>query len=153
MPQQTSRAIIGATAAMLEAVRDIDPQIRVYASASGAMFGDAPESPQRESTPCRPTNPYAIAKLAAHQLVGSMRTHDGLFACSGIVFNHESERRTEQFVTRKITRGVAAIKLGLQNELSTRRFRRRTRLVLRWRCDGGSLADAPAATSRRLCIG
>src|SRR5581483_3651595 len=88
-PEQISRAIIGATAAILEAVRDIDPRIRVYVSASGAMFGDAPESPQCESTPCRPTNPYAIAKLAAHQLVGAMRSHDGLFVCSGIVFNHE----------------------------------------------------------------
>jgi GDPmannose 4,6-dehydratase len=82
------------------------------------MFGDAPTSPQREDTPCRPTTPYAIAKLAAHQLVGVLRAHDGLHASSGITFNHESERRPEQFVTRRITRGVAAIALGQQSELT-----------------------------------
>ena len=77
------------------------------------MFGAAPESPQREDTPCRPETPYATAKLAAHQLVGQLRGNDGLFACSGILYNHESERRPESFVTRKITRAAAAIKLGL----------------------------------------
>jgi GDPmannose 4,6-dehydratase len=117
-PGETMRAIAGSCAAILEAVRDIDPQIRVYVPASGAIFGEAPESPQREDTPCRPTTPYAIAKLAAHELVGAMRAHDGLHASSGIVFNHESERRSEQFVTRKITRGVAAIALGRRQELA-----------------------------------
>ena len=117
-PGETMRAIAGSCAAILEAVRDIDPQIRVFVSASGAIFGEAPESPQREDTPCRPTTPYAIAKLAAHELVGAMRAHYGLHASSGIVFNHESERRSEQFVTRKITRGVAAIALGRQQELA-----------------------------------
>jgi GDPmannose 4,6-dehydratase len=92
--------------------------VRVFVSASGAIFGDAPESPQREDTPCRPTTPYAIAKLAAHQLVGALREHEGLHASSGIVYNHESERRPEQFVTRRITRGAAAIALGLQDELT-----------------------------------
>jgi GDPmannose 4,6-dehydratase len=116
-PAEHERAILGATAAMLEAVRDLDPQIRVFVAASGAMFGDAPECPQRESTPCHPTSPYAIAKLAAHQLVGAMRAHDGLFACSGIVFNHESERRPEQFVTRTVTRAAAQVKLGLASEV------------------------------------
>jgi GDPmannose 4,6-dehydratase len=91
--------------------------MRVFVPASGAIFGDAQESPQRETTQCRPTSPYAIAKLAAHQLVGAMRSHHGLFACSGIVFNHESERRPERFVTRRITRAAAAISLGLQQEL------------------------------------
>ena len=81
------------------------------------MFGDAPESPQREDTPCRPRTPYATAKLAAHQLVGQFREHDGLFACSGILYNHESERRPESFVPRKIARAAAAIKLGLAGEL------------------------------------
>ena len=90
----------------------------MFVPASGAIFGDAPESPQREDTPCRPTNPYAIAKLAAHQLVGALRTADGLHASSGIVYNHESERRPEQFVTRRITRGAAAISLGLEQRLT-----------------------------------
>jgi len=117
-PQETLAAIAGSCAAVLEAVRDIDPATRVFVSASGAIFGDAPDCPQREDTPCRPTTPYAIAKLASHQLVGAMRERDGLHASSGIVYNHESERRPERFVTRRITRGAAAIALGLQDELT-----------------------------------
>lgn len=117
-PQETVRAIVGSCAAILESVRLLDSSIRVFVSASGAIFGEASESPQREETPCRPGSPYAIAKLAAHQLVGAMRVHDRLHASSGIVFNHESERRPERFVTRRITRGAAAISLGLQQELT-----------------------------------
>jgi len=117
-PSETMSAIVGSTSAILEAVREIDAATRVFVSASGAIFGDVGESPQREDTPCRPQNPYAIAKLAAHQLVGALRTHDGLYACSGIVYNHESERRPERFVTRRITRGAAAIALGLEEELT-----------------------------------
>jgi GDPmannose 4,6-dehydratase len=117
-PAETMRAIAGSTAVLLEAVRDNDPQARVWVAASGAMFGEAPESPQRESTPCRPTSPYAIAKLASHQLVGALRAHDGLFACSGILFNHESERRPRQFVTRTVTRAAAQIKLGLAEDVT-----------------------------------
>jgi GDPmannose 4,6-dehydratase len=117
-PCETMAAIAGSCAAILEAVRDVSPSTRVFASASGAIFGEALESPQREDTPCRPTNPYAIAKLASHQLVGVMRGNDGLHASSGIVYNHESERRPEQFVSRRITRAAAAISLGLQQELT-----------------------------------
>lgn len=113
----TVEAIAGATAVLLEAVRDHSPQSRVFVAVSGAIFGAAPESPQRESTPCRPQDPYAIAKLAAHQLVGRLRAHDAVFACSGILYNHESERRSERFVSRKITRAAAAIKLDLAQEL------------------------------------
>jgi GDPmannose 4,6-dehydratase len=116
-PGETTRAIVGSTAAILEAVRELDRTMRVFVASSGAIYGDAPESPQREDTPCRPTNPYAIAKLAAHQLVGALRVNDGLHASSGITYNHESERRPEQFVTRKITRAAAAISLGRQQEL------------------------------------
>jgi GDPmannose 4,6-dehydratase len=117
-PAETFNAITGSCAAIIEAVRELEPQSRVFVAASGAIFGEAPESPQRESTPCRPTTPYAIAKLAAHQLVGRMREHDGLHASSGIAFNHESERRPENFVTRRITRGAAAIALGQADELT-----------------------------------
>jgi GDPmannose 4,6-dehydratase len=117
-PRESTSAILGSTAAILEAVRDSDRDTRVFVSASGAIFGEAPESPQREDTPCRPTSPYAIARLAAHQLVGALRAHDGLHASSGILFNHESERRPERFVTRKITRAAAAISLGMQDELT-----------------------------------
>ncbi len=116
-PAQTLQEIAGSTAAILEAVRDLDRSIRVFVAASGAMFGDAKECPQRETTPCWPTNPYAIAKLASHQLVGAMRRQEGLFACSGILYNHESERRPEQFVTRTVTRAAAQIKLGLAEEV------------------------------------
>ncbi len=117
-PEETMRAIAGATGALLEAVRESDPTTRVYVAASGAMFGNAGSWPQHEDTPCRPDTPYAVAKLASHQLVGALRGHDGLWACSGIVFNHESERRPEQFVTRKITRGAAEIALGRRTELT-----------------------------------
>jgi GDPmannose 4,6-dehydratase len=117
-PSEIMAAIAGASAAIMEAARDLDVGARVFVSASGAIFGDALESPQREDTPCRPTNPYAVAKLASHQILGALRTHYGLHASSGILYNHESERRPEQFVTRRITRGAAAISLGLQQELS-----------------------------------
>jgi GDPmannose 4,6-dehydratase len=117
-PGETMRAITGSCAAILEAVRDGGGDARVFVAASGAIFGEAPESPQRETTACRPTTPYAVAKLAAHQLVGALRAHDGLYASSGILYNHESERRPEQFVTRKITRAAAAISLGLQEDLT-----------------------------------
>jgi GDPmannose 4,6-dehydratase len=117
-PGETTRAIVGSCATILEAVRDLGGEMRVFVSASGAMFGDAPESPQREDTPCRPTNPYAIAKLSGRERVGAMRAHDGVYACSGITYNHESERRPERFVTRRIARAAAAISLGLQQELT-----------------------------------
>ncbi|HXC45405.1 MAG TPA: GDP-mannose 4,6-dehydratase [Solirubrobacteraceae bacterium] len=137
-PAETMRAIVGSTAALLEAVRTLKgtpqagaqpdeagvrvdeadaPQTRIWVAASGAIFGNVRQSPQDESTPCRPTSPYAIAKLASHQLVGAMRAHDGLYACSGIVFNHESERRPPRFVTRTVTRAAAQIKLGLAEEV------------------------------------
>jgi GDPmannose 4,6-dehydratase len=116
-PAETCAAIVGATAALLEAVRAVDPAIRVFVASTGAIFGDAGESPQREGTCCRPESPYAIAKLAAHNLVGAMRAHDRVYACSGILYNHESERRPEQFVTRKLTRAAAAVELGLASEV------------------------------------
>jgi GDPmannose 4,6-dehydratase len=117
-PGETLQAIAGSTATILETVRDVAPDTRVFLAGSASMFGDARESPQREDTPCRPMAPYGLAKLAAHNLVGAMRANDGLFACSGILFNHESERRPEWYVTRKVTRAAAAIKLGLQEELT-----------------------------------
>ena len=116
-PAATLSAIAGSAAALLEAVREIDPATRVFVAASGLIFGDARESPQNEDTRCRPATPYAIAKLAAHELAGAMRERDGLHASSGIAYNHESERRPESFVTRKITRAAAAIALGREREL------------------------------------
>ncbi len=116
-PSQTFAAIAGATAALLETVRALDPAIRVFVAGSAAMFGWASESPQREDTPAQPNSPYAVAKLAAHQLVGALRTHNGLYLCSGILYSHESERRPLHFATHKITRAAAAIKLGLAEEV------------------------------------
>ena len=116
-PAVTLAAIAVSTATLLEAVREAGGHARAFLAASGAIFGAAPESPQREETPCRPETPYATAKLAAHQIVGQVRAHDGIFACSGILYNHESERRPESFVTRKVTRAVAAIKLGMADEV------------------------------------
>lgn len=117
-PAETMLAIAGSTAVLLEAVRDSGQRTRTWVAASGAMYGDAPQSPQNESTPCRPTSPYAVAKLASHQLVGALRAHEGMYVCSGIVFNHESERRPHQFVTRTVTRAAAQIKLGLADEVT-----------------------------------
>jgi GDPmannose 4,6-dehydratase len=118
-PGETLVAIVGSAASILDAVRRIDAgSMRVFVPASGTIFGDAGESPQREDTCCRPATPYAIGKLAAHQLVGAMRAREGLHASSGITFNHESERRPEQFVSRRITRAAAAISLGLQQQLT-----------------------------------
>lgn len=117
-PGRTLAAIAVATASLLEGVRRTSPDTRVFVASSAAIFGAAPETPQREETPCRPRNPYAVAKLAAHQLTGRLRDHDGLFACSGILYNHESERRPESFVPRKITRAAAAIKLGQAHEVA-----------------------------------
>jgi len=116
-PAQTMAAIAGATGALLETARRQDPSIRVVAASSGAIFGDADETPQRESTRPRPATPYAIAKLAAHQLVRAMRERHGLHASSAIAYNHESIRRPERFVTRKVTRAAARIAAGLEHEL------------------------------------
>jgi GDPmannose 4,6-dehydratase len=117
-PARTLGAIAEATATLLESVREHSGHTRVFVAGSGAMFGAAPESPQREDTPCLPETPYATAKLAAHHLVGQLRLNDGVFACSGILYNHESERRPESFVTRKISRAAASIKLGLSRSVS-----------------------------------
>lgn len=117
-PAQTQAAIGVATAAVLEAVREHSPETRTFVAISSTVFGATTESPQREDTPCRPQTPYATAKLAAHQLVGQFRSHEGVYACSGILYNHESERRPPTFVTRKITQAAAAIKLGRAQEVT-----------------------------------
>jgi GDPmannose 4,6-dehydratase len=102
---------------LLEAIRVVDTTIRFCQASSSEMFGEASQSPQNESTPFRPRNPYGVAKLFAHGMVGVYRKNHGLFACSSILFNHESPRRGTEFVTRKITMGVASIKTGLAESL------------------------------------
>jgi len=101
----------------LEAIRSVSPKTRFYQASTSEMFGDNTNAPQNEQTELSPVSPYACAKVAAHNLVINYRKSYGLFACSGILFNHESPRRGEQFVTRKITKAAARIKLGLQKEL------------------------------------
>jgi GDPmannose 4,6-dehydratase len=102
---------------MLEAVRAVDPSIRFYQASSSEMFGQAAESPQSETTPFHPRSPYGVAKVYAHFATLNYRESYDLFAVSGILFNHESPRRGIEFVTRKISDGVARIKLGLATEL------------------------------------
>jgi len=102
---------------MLEAVRAVDPAIRFYQASSSEMFGKAEEVPQTERTPFHPRSPYGVAKAYGHFITVNYRESYGLFAVSGILFNHESPRRGVEFVTRKISDGVARIKLGLAEEL------------------------------------
>jgi GDPmannose 4,6-dehydratase len=104
------------TLRLLEAVRGLNPVPKYYQASTSEMFGSAPP-PQSEATPFRPRSPYACAKLYAHYQTVNYREAYGLFACSGILFNHESPRRGETFVTRKITRAATRIKLGLQRKL------------------------------------
>lgn len=102
---------------LLEAVRIIKPDARVYQASTSEMFGKVQEIPQTERTPFYPRSPYGVAKLYAHWIIKNYRESYNLFACSGILFNHESERRGKEFVTRKITDAVARISLGLQDHL------------------------------------
>ena len=102
---------------MLEAVREVTPEARFYQASSSEMFGKVLEVPQKESTPFYPRSPYGVAKAYGHFITVNYRESYDLFACSGILFNHESERRGLEFVTRKVTHGAAAIKLGLAEEL------------------------------------
>jgi len=102
---------------MLEAVRLVDPAIRFYQASSSEMFGAVKEEPQNEKTPFWPRSPYGVAKVYGHWITVNYRESYDIFACCGILFNHESPRRGKEFVTRKVTDGVARIKLGLQEKL------------------------------------
>lgn len=101
----------------LEAIRNVSPNTKFYQASTSEMFGDNTNVPQNENTQFQPNSPYACAKVFAHNIVVNYRKAYNLFACSGILFNHESPRRGEQFVTRKITKAAARIKLGLQDVL------------------------------------
>jgi GDPmannose 4,6-dehydratase len=102
---------------LLEAVRLVDRNIRFYQASSSEMFGKVLEVPQKETTPFYPRSPYGVAKVYGHYITVNYRESYDLFACSGILFNHESERRGLEFVTRKVTDGVVKIKLGLAKDL------------------------------------
>ena len=119
-PEYTADIVATGALRLLDAVRDYiktsGEVVRVYQAGSSEMFGSSPP-PQDERTPFRPRSPYAVAKVAAHWYAGNYREAYGMFICNGILFNHESPRRGETFVTRKITRAVGRIKLGLQSTL------------------------------------
>jgi len=102
---------------VLEAIRLVDPQIRMYQASSSEMFGKVQETPQTENTPFWPRSPYGVAKVYGYWITINYRESYDLFACNGILFNHESPLRGKEFVTRKITDAVARIKLGIQNKL------------------------------------
>ena len=102
---------------MLEAIRMVKPSCRFYQASTSEMFGLVQEIPQRETTPFYPRSPYGVAKVYGHWITKNYRESYGLYACSGILFNHESERRGKEFVTRKITDSVARIKLGIQDHI------------------------------------
>jgi GDPmannose 4,6-dehydratase len=102
---------------LLEAIRTVNPEIRFYQASSSEMFGKVQQVPQTENTPFWPRSPYGVAKVYGHWITVNYRESYNLFACSGILFNHESPRRGFEFVTRKISHGVAKIKLGYANEL------------------------------------
>ncbi|MCI0661084.1 MAG: GDP-mannose 4,6-dehydratase [Acidobacteria bacterium] len=118
IPEYTAEVGALGTLRLLEAIRETGLQkTRFYQASSSELFGNAREVPQSETTPFYPRSPYAAAKLYAYWITVNYRESYGLFACNGILYNHESERRGETFVTRKVTRAAAAIKLGLQDKL------------------------------------
>src|SRR5678815_257927 len=102
---------------LLDAIRIVDPEIRFYQASSSEMFGKVQEVPQRETTPFYPRSPYGVAKVYGHWITVNYRESYGMYAVSGILFNHESPRRGVEFVTRKITDGVARIRHGLATEI------------------------------------
>jgi GDPmannose 4,6-dehydratase len=109
-------AAVGVTS-LLEAIRETDPGVRYFQASSSEIFGEPREVPQTESTPLHPVTPYGVAKAYGHFIAASYRRRYGLFACCGILYNHESPRRPLDFLPRKVARGAAAIALGLQSEL------------------------------------
>ena len=117
-PEHTSEVTGLGVLRMLEAIREYNPKIKFYQASSSEMFGRMVENPAKETTPFYPRSPYGVAKLYGHWITKNYRESYNMFACSGILFNHESERRGIEFVTRKITDGVARIKLGLADHIT-----------------------------------
>ena len=116
-PEETAEIVGMGTLKLLEAARNICPEAKIYQASSSEMFGDNPENPQSEKTRLMPASPYACSKVFAHNLCRNYRESYGMHISSGILFNHESPRRGETFVTRKITQAAARIKMGLQDKL------------------------------------
>jgi GDPmannose 4,6-dehydratase len=117
VPEYTAEVTALGTVRLLEAIREVGIRPKFYQASSSELYGEVREVPQSERTPFHPRSPYACAKAYAYYITVNYREAYGLFACNGILFNHESERRGETFVTRKITRAATRIKLGLQKKL------------------------------------
>ena len=117
-PEQTSNVTGLGVLRILEAIREFNPKIKFYQASSSEMFGRMIENPATETTPFYPRSPYGVSKLYGHWITKNYRESYDMFACSGILFNHESERRGIEFVTRKISDGVARIKLGLEDHIT-----------------------------------
>ncbi len=117
-PEHTSEVTGLGVLRILEAIREFNPKIRFYQASSSEMFGRMVENPSKEDTPFYPRSPYGVAKLYGHWITKNYRESYNMFACSGILFNHESEKRGIEFVTRKISDGVAKIKLGLADHIT-----------------------------------
>ena len=117
VPEYTAEVTALGTVRLLEGIREIGIQPKFYQASSSELFGKVVETPQNEQTPFYPRSPYGCAKAYAYHITVNYREAYGLFACNGILFNHESERRGETFVSRKITRAATRIKLGMQNKL------------------------------------
>ena len=117
-PEQTSNVTGLGVLRILESIREYNPNIKFYQASSSEMFGRMVENPAKETTPFYPRSPYGVSKLYGHWITKNYRESYNMFACSGILFNHESERRGIEFVTRKISDGVAKIKLGLADHIT-----------------------------------
>ena len=149
VPEYTADATAMGTIRMLEAIRASGVETRFYQASSSEMFGSAPP-PQSELTPFHPRSPYGVSKVFAYWATVNYREAYGLFACNGILFNHESIRRGETFVTRKITRAVARIKAGHAGQAVSGQPGRRAGLGARARIRRGDVADAATGRARRL---
>jgi GDPmannose 4,6-dehydratase len=118
IPEYTADSVFMGTVRLLEALRETGWEAKFYQASSSEMYGKVAETPQTETTPFHPRSPYAVAKVAAHHITVNYRESYGMFNCNGILFNHESPRRGENFVTRKITRAAAEIKRGKRDRLA-----------------------------------
>ncbi len=151
-PEYTANSDALGALRMLEAIRilGLEKKTRFYQASTSELFGLVQETPQKETTPFYPRSPYACAKLYAYWITVNYREAYGMYACNGILFNHESPIRGETFVTRKITRALARIKLGLQDCLYPRQPGRQTRLGPRPGLRRNAVAHAAAGPGRRL---
>ncbi len=147
-PEHTSNVTAMGVLRVLEAIRESNKKIRFYQASSSEMFGRMVENPARENTPFYPRSPYGVSKLYGHWITKNYRESYDMFNCSGILFNHESERRGIEFVTRKISDGVAKIKLGLQDHIALGNLKSKRDWGYSPRLCRGNVANASARYTR-----